>query len=1186
MARARRGDSRAQRVVGIGASAGGLEPLRQVLSALPTDTGLAIVVLQHLPPSQTGKLAALLALATKLPVTDAVDGHRVAPNTVVVVPPRTSAALVRGALVLRVASAGGRPRQPIDGLFTSLASALGARAVGVVLSGSANDGTAGLRAIREAGGMTIAQDPATAQFDEMPRSAIAEHVAELVLAPAEIGARLAATTTDGPRAEVAADSSQDTVRMLELLREASGIDFTSYKRSTIERRLARLLARKHFRSLDEYATFLTSHPDEVRTLYEDLLIHVTEFFRDGTVLDSAAERVAELVANRSRDVPVRVWVPGCSSGEEVYSIAMLLIERLGEQRSIQLFGTDLSENAIEIARRGRYPATIAARVGVERIERFFQRDQHGFRIRRDVRERCVFVRHDLVTDPPFSKLDLVSCRNVLIYLGPPLQQRVVPILHYALNQPGLLILGRAETISGFEMLFSTVDAEARIFARKPAARASITYPGALQLGRLPARRTDDPARARLVVQRDVDQLLLARYAPACIVVDGQLDVVQFRGRTGPYIEQPPGQPQVNLVRMAREELAAHLRIALQRAQRTGRPVRKAGIRLRDRGRTRKIDLEVVPVRTPPDHERHYAVVFEESTLRAAAPVAPARRTSKRDGGEAMRLRQELEATKEYVSSISAQHVVASEELGIVNEELQSTNEELQSTNEELQTAKEELQSANEELETVNDELHRGNIQLRESNDDLVNVLDSVDIAIVIVDLERRVRRFTPSVRAVLKLLASDIGRPIADLQPVLPMPELGAAIDAAIEALAIHDGEVRAADGTCYRMQVRPYRTADRRIDGAVITFVDISELRRSADAARVARDFADSVVQTVPSPLVVIDEAMQVRLANPAFIAAFGGAGDPIARKLFDLGEWRSDGLADRLQAVFASNVAIVELELEHRSAGSEARSYVLDASPIISRDGQRLLLLGLADITARKQLEHARLAAEQERDAFFAALSDELRTPLSAILLWTDVLRGLAADDPRRATAVETIAEAAQLEARMVDDLLELARSHTGELAVVLAPVAPAAAVQDAITMLRGEADSRRVELVATLDDACRISGDARRLQQISVQLISNALAFTAEGGKVEVSLAAANRSVQLDVRDNGAGIAPEFLPSVFEPFSQQDRSTTRTHRGLGIGLALVRHLVERQHGTIAVASAVGRGTTFSVRFSQLRD
>ncbi|MEP6860711.1 MAG: chemotaxis protein CheB [Deltaproteobacteria bacterium] len=1184
MARARRGDSRAQRVVGIGASAGGLEPLRQVLAALPTDTGLAIVVLQHLPPSQTGKLAAVLASATKLPVIDAIDGHRVAPNTVVVVPPRTSAALVRGALVLRVATGGGRPRQPIDGLFTSLASALGARAVGVVLSGSANDGTAGLHAIRKAGGMTIVQDPATAQFDEMPRSALADNVAALVLAPAEIGARLAATTTDAPRAEVAVDPAQDTARMLDLLREASGIDFTSYKRSTIDRRLARLLARKKFGSLDEYVTFLGAHPDEVRALYEDLLIHVTEFFRDGTVLDVAAARVAELVASRSRDVPVRVWVPGCSTGEEVYSLAMLLIERLGERRPIQLFGTDLSENAIETARRGRYPATIAARVGAKRIARFFHRDEYGYRIRRDLRERCVFVRHDLVTDPPFSKLDLVSCRNLLIYLGPPLQHRVVPILHYALNQPGLLVLGRAESISGFETLFSAFDADARIFARNPAVRASITFPGTLQLGRLPARRADDPARARLIVQRDVDHLLLSRYAPACIVIDDQLDVVQFRGSTGPYIEQPPGQPQVNLLRMAREELAPHLRLALQRAQRTGEPVRKAGIRLRDRGRTRQIDIEVVPVRAQPDLERHYAVVFEESTPSAAAPAPLARGTSKRDGGETTRLRQELEATKEYVTSISAQHVAASEELGIVNEELQSTNEELQSTNEELQTAKEELQSANEELETVNDELQRGNALLRETNDDLVNVLDSVDIAIIIVDTERRVRRFTPSARAVLKLLPSDIGRPIADLQPALPMPELEGAIEAAIESLAIHDSEVRAGTGACYRMQIRPYRTADRRIDGAVITFVDITELRRSADMARAARDFAGSVVQTVPSPLVVVNDAMQIQLANPAFVAAFDGAGDLHARKLFDLGHWRSDGLADRLRSVFTTEVAIVDLEIEHRGAALGYRSYLLDASPLTLHDGRQLLLLGLADITARNELEQTRRAAEEERDTFFAALSDELRMPLSAILLWVEVLRGLPVDDPRRASALETIAEAARFEARMVDDLLDLALSHGGQLEVELAPIAPATPVRGAITMLRGEADSRGVELVATLDEHCRIAGDARRMQQITAQLISNALAFTAEGGTIEVSLAAANRTVELAVSDNGSGIAPEFLPNVFEPFSQQDRSATRTHRGLGIGLALVRQLVARQHGTITVASALGRGTTFKMQFVAL--
>ncbi|MEO8554083.1 MAG: ATP-binding protein, partial [Kofleriaceae bacterium] len=581
----------------------------------------------------------------------------------------------------------------------------------------------------------------------------------------------------------------------------------------------------------------------------------------------------------------------------------------------------------------------------------------------------------------------------------------------------------------------------------------------------------------------------------------------------------------------------------------------------------------VPVRAPRDQQRHFAVVFEESSGRAVAPKSAGRGRA-RNTPEVTRLREELEATKEYVSSLSSQHASASEELGVVNEELQSTNEELQSTNEELQTAKEELQSSNEELETVNEELQRGNERLRESNDDLVNVLDSVDIAIIIVDIAHKVRRFTPSARTVMRLLPSDLGRPIGDLQPVVPMPELAEAIASAIGSLAIHDSEIRAADGMCFRMQVRPYRTADLRIDGAVITFVDISELRRSIDTARTARDFAATVVETVPSPLAVIDASLHVNLANHAFVAAFDGTGSPANRSLMELGEGFTDGLGARLRGLFADDRPIVELELTHRGAALLARSYVLEARRIPTTNGTPLVLVGLADVTARKQLEH-------ERDAFFAGLSDELRTPLSAILLWVDVLRGLDRDDPRRGTAIETIRDAANLEVRLVDDLLELVLSRRGELVVESTPVRLERAVEAALEIVRGEADAKHLQLLADLVP-CKIIGDARRLQQIAMKLLANAVKFTAEGGAVRVSLGMVAGAVQLEVRDTGPGIAPEFLTQVFEPFSQEDRSATRSHRGLGVGLAIVRHLVERQHGTITVASTVGLGTTFTVRFA----
>jgi two-component system CheB/CheR fusion protein len=1179
MAKRRRTVTQPQRVVGVGASAGGLDALKQLVGRIPPDTGLAFVVLQHLPPSQIGQLASLLAAATALPVIDVASGHRIEPDTILVVPPHTSAHLFRGALVLRTARPGVRPRQPIDTLFASIADVLRERAIGVVLSGTACDGTEGLRAIRAAGGLTFAQDPSTAQFDEMPRSAIAAGAAEIVLSPAQIGDEIGEIAKLGPRPGVALERSATVTgidRVLGQLREASGIDFSSYKRTTIERRLARRLAKHQFGSLDEYSSYLTAHPDEASVVYEDLLIHVTEFFRDRPVLDRLVEHVLpELLRGKSAAASVRVWVPGCSTGEEVYSLAILLIELCGDRsRPLQLFGSDLSERAIECARQGQYPETIAAQVGEERLARFFHREEAGYRINRDVRERCVFVRHDLVTDPPFSKLDLVSCRNVLIYLGASLQQRVLPIFHYALNQPGYLVVGPAETVAGFEAQFQPIDADARIYARKPGPRTSLTFPIASQLGRLPARRPADAVRPALDVQREVDHMLLARYAPPCVVIDENLEVVQFRGRTGSYLEAAPGQPQLNVLKMAREGLASELPLAIQRARQSDGPVRQDVVIVHERGQEQKLHLEVVPLRGEASARRHFLVVFEPAVN---GPAPPTRRAPGKlrlqDRRDIDRVRQELDATKGYLTSIVAQHLATSEELGISNEELQSTNEELQSTNEELQTAKEELQSTNEELETVNEELQRGNINLREANDDLVNVLASVDIAIIIVDLERQVRRFTPKARAVMKLIPGDVGRPIADLRPSVEVAGLDGMIAEVIETLAVRESEVHHPDGTSYRMQIRPYRTTDHKISGAVIAFVDITALRA-------ARDHAAAIVGTVPTPLAVIDQRLVVRSANPAFFAMFDTTAFAlVGRALLEVGEWCPPTLRARLEEVAVTGAGFENLELEFRGHAGD-RVLRLGARALPPAEA-RLILVAIADVTEHRRLEQVRAAARRERDAFLDAVSHELRTPLSAILLWAEALRELEHADPRRLRAIETIESSARAEVQLVDDLLDLALSRTSELVVKLVSIDPSPIVEAAVEAARPAADTKRIAIETTLATGPKIAADPRRLRQIASNLLGNAIKFTPEGGTVTVALDRDRGAMELRVRDTGPGIPPEFLSRVFEAFSQADPSITRTHHGLGIGLALVRHFVVRQGGTIDVASpGAGQGATFTVR------
>ena len=1167
MAKARR-PALPLRVVGVGASAGGLSALEQLVARIPAETGLAYVVLQHLAPSHSVELSNLLAAATTLPVRTLSAGTRLEANRIYVVPPQTSATLSRGVLKLKRAATGRRPRRPIDELFQSLATALGERAVGVVLSGTASDGTEGLRAIRAAGGLTLVQEPSTAQFDEMPRSAIAANTAQHVLAPAAIGDHLAALggTPGGVPAPGEELPSPALLRVFEQLREASGIDFTSYKRTTIDRRLAKRIAQHRLGSLEEYSELLSRDARERNEVHEDLLIHVTEFFRDAEALDELVALLADGLRDRPRDVPVRVWVPGCSTGEEVYSLAMLLFERLGPNRQLQLFGTDLSERAITAARVGRYPASIAQQVSAERLGAFFRHEDGSYQVKQQVRDCCVFARHDLVSDPPFSRLDLVSCRNLLIYLGPALQRRVIPLVHYALNQPGYLLLGRSETIGDFDALFSLVAADSRIYARKPGARVGLTFPGVGHHAR-PASPRAGTIRSGLDIQRDVDHVLLARYAPPCVLVDENFDVLQFRGRTGAYLEPAPGQPQLNVVRMARPGLAAELPLALQRAQLTNALVRREDVVVREGRREHRLNLEVVPVRGTTEEKRHYIVVFEPAPVAPAAARRKQGTTRPKDLDEVQRLRHELAVTKENLTAVVTQNLATSEELGLINEELQSTNEELQSSHEEIQTAKEELQSTNEELETLNEELQRGNDQLREANDDLVNVLASVEIAMIIVDTERCVRRFTPRARTVMKLIASDLGRPIVDLQPSVVVQDLDRTIARVIETLEMSESEVASVDGSLhYRMQVRPYRTLDQQIGGAVLTFVDITTLRS-------ARELRAAIVETVPTPLVVLDERLFIQSINRAGAELLQRSERQlVACSLFDVGDWRTPELRAQLESAVAGGEGVSDLRAELCVDGEDLVLRVT-ANAIPQPGSSRSILVGIADTT---KLE----AAHRERDAFLDAVSHELRTPLSAILLWAQALRSLDQDDPQRLKAIETIIESVRSEAGLVDDLLEIALSRTTELAVVLEAADPSAIVSAAVEAANEIARSKQITLRLEAGPGKRMALDPRRLQQIVSKLISNAIKFTPAGGRVSVSVAYPDSAVELRVSDTGPGIPADRLSNLFEPFAKRDGSPSRAHAGLGIGLSLVRHLVERHGGTIHVDSpGVGRGTSITV-------
>ncbi|WPB82008.1 chemotaxis protein CheB [Archangium violaceum] len=1208
-------------VVGIGASAGGLVALRQLFEHLPADSGMAFVLIQHLDPDRPSMLTSVLEGVTRLQVVEATSGMPAEPNRVHVIPSDSDITIQRGILRLVPRQLTGRLHLPIDSFFRSLAEDHQERAIGVVLSGSGADGTNGLRAIKAEGGIAIVQEPDSAQFRGMPESAIAAGVVDFRGTPEVIAGELerlshhAYVVEQGrvesePQQEPCPAREKSLAEILALLRQQAGVDFRGYKHTTVLRRIGRRMALRQVSGLEEYASALHDDPGEARALARDILIHVTAFFRDPDAFMALQAQVFQkIVQHKGEGGSIRIWVPGCSTGEEVYALAICLLESLDAlagRFSITLFGTDLSDEAVETARIGRYPESAVVGVAPERLSRFFERAEGGYQIGKRIRDLCVFVKHDLTRDPPFARLDLISCRNVLIYFDAELQRRVIPMLHYCLNKQGYLFLGQSEAITGFRDLFTPVDKEHRIFM-KTGESPRLVYPlpagreaeGKLSESRLAVRR--HPA---LEAQRQADHFLLARYAPPGVVVNERLEIIQFRGRTGAYLEHPPGQPQANLLRMAREDLVVHLHEAIERAKAQSATVRKEGLRIQAGSEARVMALEVVPLALLPDStERYFLIVFDETGTptaegerHAVQRVEPEPPTEL--AAEVTRLKAELVAAKDYLQSLISEHQTTTDELATLNEEMVAANEELQSTNEELLSAKEELQSTNEELSTVNDQLRNRNQELDQVASDLVNVLSSVEIPVIIVDLKLRVRRFTPTASDIASFIPDDVGRPIDDLKLKLKVDELSSRIKSVIDTMSPRDWEVQGQNGRWFRMQIRPYRTTDHRLDGAVLAFVDVDILKQAQRETESARDYARSIVETVTTALVVLDSGLHVLSANAAFLQKFAVSEEKAEGKLlFELGAnvWEAPAVRQTLEECITKHTRFTALEVTAEFAHVGRRVLSLTGRPIVRDGGVSMMLLAIDDVTALRALEaeralllasekQARLEAERAnraKDLFLATLSHELRTPLSTMLMSAQLLKRVATEDRRVERASSSIERSVQAQARLIDDLLDVSRIVSGKLLLDLGPVDFESVVQNAVDIARPSAQAKSLELELVIDGTIgAVYGDGMRLLQAVNNLLTNAIKFTPHGGRVAVRIARNGEQAQLTVTDTGMGIPPEVLPHLFNRFVQADSSVTRTHGGLGLGLSIVRHLVEAHGGSVQVESAgEGKGATFRV-------
>jgi chemotaxis methyl-accepting protein methylase len=827
-------------IVGIGASAGGLEALEGFMRAVPVDSGMAFVIVQHLDPTHRALMPELLQRATAMPVTEVKDLTRVRPGCVYVIPPNKDMSLLRGVLHLLDPTERRGLRLPINFFLRSLAQDQQERSVGVILSGMGTDGTEGLRAIKEQAGLALVQDPKSAKFDGMPRSAIEAGLADIVASVEELPPRIIAYARHAPLASADASGSAEKTqsaldKVVILLRAQTGHDFSLYKRNTLFRRIERRMGIHQITKMLSYVRYLHENAQELDLLFKELLIGVTSFFRDPSSWDRLKSKaLPALIASRPAGHIFRAWVAGCSTGEEAYTLAMAFTEAWEAVNPktrplLQIFGTDLDREAIGKARLGQFPDSIAADVTTARLKRFFSKEERGYRVVKNVRQSLIFAPQNLIMDPPFTKLDILTCRNVLIYLALDLQKKLFPLFHYSLSAGGVLFLGNAETIGTFGNLFAPVNANLRIFRRRevePGAHA-VEFPASLGVSPRSAPPAPELTKPPLSVQALADQLILQRYVPATVLTNDKGDILYFRGQTGKYLEPGAGKANWNVFAMAREELRFALVSAFDRALRQESPVTVAGVRVKANGSEHFVALTIQKIADQEPLQGLVIVVFSD-VLAPSIGVTEGRsgKASTKSPTRDARLRafeRELQHARGDLLAARAEMQTSKEEVRSANEELQSTNEELQSTNEELTTSKEEMQSMNEELQTVNNELQAKVDSLSRNESDMTNLLNSTDIATIFLDRNLNVRRYTPQATKIIKLIPGDTGRPLTDLASDLRYPQLVSDAREVLRTLVFAEKTIATHGGRWFAVRVMPYRTGDDRIDGVVITFADIT---------------------------------------------------------------------------------------------------------------------------------------------------------------------------------------------------------------------------------------------------------------------------------------------------------------------------------------------------------------------------
>ncbi|HVE05780.1 MAG TPA: CheR family methyltransferase [Paraburkholderia sp.] len=1202
-------------IVGIGASAGGLSALLEFFEALPAHTSMAFVVVVHLSPDHESNLPSLLQKATTMPVLQVTSPTHIEPDHVYLIAPSLELTMVDDSL--RVApkqpDEGGR-RAAIDLFFRTLAETHRSRAIGIVLSGAGSDGSVGLSRVKEMGGITLAQDPSEAEYDSMPRSAIATGMVDFVLTAAEMPQRLMdlwltareitlpVVDSDEPEEQRTDENAERALReIMVILRTRTAHDFRHYKRATVLRRIERRLQVNGITDLQAYRDFLHLHPDETQALLQDMLISVTNFFRDKEAFDTLEREVlSQLFEGRTEQDRIRVWSVGCATGEEAYSLAMLLQERSlksPEGISFQVFATDIDERAISFARAGLYPDSILADVTPGRVRQFFSKDAAHYRIKKELREHMLFAHHNVLSDPPFSRLDVICCRNLLIYLDREAQIEILKMFHFALRPGGVLFLGSSESADSVSSMFSVIDKRNRIYRANMAVRGDTPVPVALSgtLSTRPIVATVQPPGRRRFSFGDLHQRLVEQYAPPSVLVSRESEIVHLSDRAGRFLQYSGGEPSHNIVAVVRPELRLELRTAIYQALHTNRSVEARRVHIEREGRSYFVNMTARPVHDPEANADFVLILFDE--VEDSMGGAETNAADAQKDPIISQLERELQRTKEQLQSTIEQSETSTEELKASNEELQAINEELRSATEELETSKEELQSINEELTTVNAELKSKVEETGKINDDLHNLIAANDIGTIFVDRNICIKRYTPRATDVFSIIPSDIGRSLLDITHRLEYAKLADDAAEAFDSLRLIERELKSNDGRWYLARFVPYRTTEDRIDGAVLSFIDITGRRHAEERLREGERLMRIVAEgTRDYAIITFDDNSNITSWNVGAERIFGYSEAEMIGQSADVLYTEDDRAANVAQREFAEARLNGRTEEERWHLRKDGTRFFasgvlarLDEPGIsgfakIARDLGELSPATAAGRTAHSDAQRAsgEQDAQRRRDEFLAVVSHELKHPLNLIAASAELIA--RSPETRRnlniSRATDTIRRTVLNQAQIIDDLLDISRVRTGKLSVVRTAVDMREIVLRVCNAVKDDAAQRGIALQIAMTDApVVLHADLTRVEQIVWNLLSNALKFT-QRGSIDVSLDVNEHAeAVLRVTDTGIGIEPALLPQIFDMF-QQSRDPRARRAGLGIGLALVRDLVNLHGGAVrAESDGPGRGASFTV-------